>query len=72
MKLPILVLVAGLGVAAFAIPAVYLLALAICPPWTGDGHRVMPIAQVGVASIAGVLLGVVAAVLVARAAPKRK
>ncbi len=57
----------GLAATALAIPAVYWLAVTVSPPLTPEGHRVMPLAQLGAAIVVGPLLGLVAGVLAARA-----
>ena len=59
------VLLTGLIVALAATPAAYFLAITVNPTLKPDGHRVMPIPQVGFALLVGPLLGLVAAVLVA-------
>ena len=58
-------LLTGLIVALGATPATYLIGVTVSPPVTADGHRVMPIAQVGFALLVGPLLGIVTGVLVA-------
>jgi len=60
------VLAVAAAVAVLAPPAVYWLAVSVHPPVTSDGHRVMPIGQVAVALIAGVVLTLIAAILAAR------
>lgn len=72
MRLAIVVLLSGLVVAALAMPVIYSIAVTTSPPFTSDGHRVMPIGQVGVALIGGILLGIVAAVLVAQRGSRRR
>jgi hypothetical protein len=42
-------------------PLVYLLAVAVAPPRTADGHPVMPIGQVFFATLASSLVGAAAA-----------
>jgi hypothetical protein len=57
----------ALAATVLAIPGVYWLAVTVSPPLTPDGRHVMPLAQLGVAIVAGPLLGLVAGVLAARA-----
>jgi len=66
-KIPWLrVLFTGVTVAVLATPASYFLALTVSPTLRPDGHRVMPIGQVGFALLSGAVLALISAVLVAR------
>ena len=56
-------LLAFVLVTSAAVPFIYWIAVTLAPPITPDGHRVMPIGQVGMALMVGPLLGLLAGLL---------